>query len=217
MGETHAKAAFFDVDGTIISTKSLVSFARFLAAGGSAELRITAMDAFLSKLGKHYRSGLPRSDLNRFYFGMLRGLELAAIERAARQWYAGLAQEVGFYIPNALQDLDFFKSRGYRIVLVSGSFAPLLTPLRERVPYDDMLCTTPEYVDGRYTGELIGKPCIGTTKRDAVLKYALRHRISLQDSWAFGDDDSDLPMLDAVGNGVRTDTDESTLQFTFPA
>ncbi len=207
MSLASRRAAFFDVDGTIISTKSLISFIQFLAVQDIPGLRIASIDIFLRQLAERYKADVPREALNRYYFSILRGLESRAIEEAGQRWFRATEQTEGFYIAASLNKIAFFKSKAYRVVLVSGSFLPLLTPLSEKIGFDDILCTTPECVRGRYTGELIGKPCIGQAKRDEIVKYALLHDLDLTACWAFGDDASDIPMLDTVGNGVRIGTD----------
>lgn len=197
-----ARAAFFDVDGTIISTKSLISFIHYIADQPEHGLQAPALPLFLRILSEKYHSEVPRFELNRYYFGIYRGMERARVQRAALAWLADMEKTEGFYIQSSLDEIAWFKSKGYKVVLVSGSFEPLLAPLKERLGADDLLCTTAECIQGRYTGELIGTPCIGEAKREQMLRYALGHQVDLQNSWAFGDDDSDMPMLNTVGNGV---------------
>lgn len=197
------KAAFFDVDGTIISTKSLISFAHYLTSQGEGDLKIPSMPIFLSVLSKKYNLDIPRHELNRYYFSIYKGIEKKLVDEAAQSWFHTSEQVDGFYIQSSLNEIKRFKSKGYKVVLVSGSFLPLLLPMKEKIGFDDILCTIPECVNGKYTGELIGTPCIGSNKKDAILKYAIYNNIDLKDCWAFGDDDSDIPMLNTVGNGVR--------------
>lgn len=199
------RAAFFDVDGTIISTKSMVSFARYLELNKASEINVTALSLFLKRLYAKLSTDEARSDLNRHYFSLFKGVSQLDVELAAEKWYAEMESAGDFYIESTIAEIKRLQSEGYSIVLVTGSFAPLLRPLIKRFNVDGALHTTPECVGGIYTGEVIGSPCIGETKRTRVLQYALENDIDLASSWAFGDDDSDLPMLKLVGNGVRID------------
>ncbi|MDO6423712.1 HAD family hydrolase [Saccharophagus degradans] len=199
------KAAFFDVDGTIISTKSMVSFARYLELNTSDAINVTALSLFLKRLYAKLSTDEARADLNRHYFSIFKGVSQAEVEKAAEEWYAEMEQAGDFYIASTVAEIKRLQAEGYRIVLVTGSFAPLLSPLIKRFNIDAALHTTPEAINGVYTGEVIGSPCIGETKRTRILRYALDNNIDLAASWAFGDDDSDLPMLKLVGNGVRID------------
>ena len=92
------------------------------------------------------------------------------------------------------------------MVLVSGSFEPLLRYIQLAVDADHILCTEAEVIDGVYTGEIKGQPCIGEHKRDALLKYALLHHISLSSSFAYGDDVTDMQMIEAVGYGRQVES-----------
>ena len=65
-----------------------------------------------------------------------------------------------------------------------------------------MLCWAPQLleVDGHFTGELTTVPLIGEEKAKAMRNYAEQHEISLEESYAYSDSQSDLPMLECVGN-----------------
>jgi HAD superfamily hydrolase (TIGR01490 family) len=197
------KVAFFDVDGTIISIKSLVSFAQYLAQNNDQDIQLPAISIFLHNIVTKLRSDCPRLELNRHYFSMYKDLPLTLVARAANKWFAEVEEKDGFYIKESVDEIKRLKNEGYFIVLVTGSFLPLLLGLKERLGVDDIICTIPEAIDGIYTGELIGNPCIGEYKRKNIFAYAIENNIDLVNSYAFGDDDSDVHMLQAVGHGVK--------------
>lgn len=197
------KAAFFDVDGTLISKKSLVSFAHYLERRGQKPIQFSSIAVFLGNLQEKLQSDATRSDLNRHYFSIYKNIPRSVISLVANEWFSSEEDNDGFYIENSINELRRLQSQGYAIVFVTGSFLPLLESLQQRFNVDDILCTTLECIDDVYTGELIGDPCIGETKRKRVIKYAIENNIDLENSWAFGDDDSDMPMLQSVGTGVR--------------
>ncbi len=61
--------------------------------------------------------------------------------------------------------------------------------------------------DGRYTGELIGGLNYGALKIEPMRRFAAEHDIDLEESWAYSDSVSDLPMLELVGNPVAVNPD----------
>lgn len=199
------RAAFFDVDGTLIFTKSLVSFVQFMQQQQIAEIHPSKLAFFIQHIRSQLLANAPRDNLNREYFSIYKGLSVSRIEELARRWFNAMEAEGKFYILDTIAQLRKLKVQGYRIVLVTGSFQPLLEGLRETFGVDDLLCTLPEAVQGVYTGELIGNPCIGEQKRKAVIQYALTHELDLAACYAFGDDITDNYMLDIVGCGVRVD------------
>jgi phosphoserine phosphatase len=56
--------------------------------------------------------------------------------------------------------------------------------------------------DGRYTGELRAGPPTGEARALVMAKYAEAEGLSLEQSVAYADSASDLPMLEAVGHPV---------------
>ena len=195
------KAAFFDVDGTLLSGKSLIGFAQFLQT--YTTIQIPTLPMFLQKLKTMFQQDIPRSEMNRYYFSIFKGQSEQAVDAAGREWFIKEKTNPGFYVNSSLDKLRFFREKNYRIVFVSGSFMPILSHLACEVGGADVLCSRPEIIHGKYTGELCGSPCIGEAKKTRVLQYALDHHVNLSECWGFGDDDSDIPMLEAVGNCVK--------------
>ena len=66
--------------------------------------------------------------------------------------------------------------------------------------------------NGRFTGELTTAPLIGEEKAKAVQRYANQHEISLEESYAYGDGSSDLPLLACVGNPVAVNPSKALRQ-----
>ena len=56
--------------------------------------------------------------------------------------------------------------------------------------------------DGRYTGEIRPPQCIGRGKAEAIARFLAATGVSAALCHAYGDDISDLPMLDSVGYPV---------------
>lgn len=65
--------------------------------------------------------------------------------------------------------------------------------------------------DGHFTGELDGPFMYGKGKLDGMRRFADEHAIDLEESWAYSDSASDLPMLRAVGNAVVVNPDAELL------
>ena len=62
--------------------------------------------------------------------------------------------------------------------------------------------------DGRYTGRLNGPFVYGEGKVEAMQRFASEHGIDMDESYAYSDSVSDLPMLRSVGNAVVVNPDE---------
>jgi HAD superfamily hydrolase (TIGR01490 family) len=193
--------AFFDVDETLIKCKSLLRFLRF--DDDTAERRTTTVAERLAEL---YADGASRTELNRVYFRHFAGRVEQDVAVLGLAWFHHECQDGGLFDTTVLARLREHAAGGAYIVLVSGSFPPCLDPIAAYVGANAVLCTRPEVVAGRYTGE-IATPMIGTAKVTAIQELAAARNISLDDSYAYADHISDLPMLRLVGHPVVVGAD----------
>ena len=192
--------AFFDVDETLLSVRTLESFLfyylRLVPTMISPErLRELAAQVVV----------LDRSEFNRRYYGIWAGQDAEQVREAGRSWFADAARQPGFYRSNVLERLREHQRAGDRIVLVSGSFEPPLAPLADALDADALYCTQLETDDGVYTGA-ISTPMIGDDKERVVEAYLPGAETGTV-SWGYGDHSSDLPLLRRVTNPVVVGSD----------
>ncbi|MFF4098233.1 HAD family hydrolase [Streptomyces sp. NPDC001903] len=207
-GTNRPYIVFSDVDETLITVKSMFDFLHYQlvrrhgAAGEEEYERITAV------IGRRAADGAPRSEINRFYYSHYAGESVETVARLADDWFTErTASTRGFYIDSTRRALHGHRAAGAPLVLVSGSFPPLLEPLARELGAETVLCTRPLIRDGLYTGE-VATPVIGEGKRAAVLAHlAERPSVDPRDCFAYGDHVSDLPMLELVGHPVAVGED----------
>ncbi|MER7462188.1 HAD-IB family hydrolase [Streptomyces sp. NPDC097981] len=200
---------FSDVDETLIAVKSMFDFLHYQlvrrhgVAGEEEYERIKAV------IRRRVADGAPREDVNRFYYGHYAGEPVETIARLADDWFTEhTASTRGFWIESTRRALRGHRAAGASLVLVSGSFPPLLEPLAREVGAETVLCTRPLIANGRYTGA-VDIPVIGEGKRAAVLGHlASRPDVDPRDCHAYGDHVSDLPMLELVGHPVVVGDDD---------
>lgn len=191
MSDTHTPGvAFFDVDETLLSVRTLESFLLHYLR----DVPSMASPNRLRELAAQVVE-LDRTAFNRLYFSLWAGQPTEQVRAAGRRWYAEQSVQPDFFRPNVLQRLRQHQRHGDDVVLVSGSFDAPLLPLADAVHAACLYCTRLATDDGRYTG-LISAPMIGDDKRHAVEEYlSPREPIT---SWGYGDHPSDLPLLEAV-------------------
>ena len=73
----------------------------------------------------------------------------------------------------------------------------MVEPLRPL--FDDIVCARLGEADGRFTGRLEELPPIGEARALVLADYADAEGLQLEESMAYADSASDLPMLEAVG------------------
>ncbi|MBT2399301.1 HAD family phosphatase [Streptomyces sp. ISL-100] len=199
MNAPRRAVAFFDVDETLITVKSM---SRFLAFYWDREGEDQAR--FLRARSEHLRAqaaGVPRSRLNRSFYRHFRGASGAVLARAGRDWFAAEQARGGLFHQPTVDALLGHRRAGDLIALVSGSFLPCLAPIAEALHADVVLCVTAEEHDGILTGE-IDTPVIGARKAGLARQTMGDHHAAPRDCHAYGDHASDVDLLRAVGHPV---------------
>ncbi|MDQ8701131.1 HAD-IB family hydrolase [Streptomyces sp. LHD-70] len=191
--------AFFDVDETLISVKSMFRFLDFyLEARGEAPGTYRRLAGELQQMAG---LGVPREAVNRAYYRLYAGESERRLARLGAQWFAQESQSAGFWLAAAVSEHDRLRRQGAATVLVSGSFFACLDPIAEALDASDVLGAPVVIRDGRLTGE-IGEPMIGRGKEHAALNWLTRQGLSPSRCSAYGDHLSDVPLLQAVGTPV---------------
>lgn len=197
-------AAFFDVDETLISLKSMFSFLEYYLAqrGNDSDEYLIRSD----KLKKMAASGVSRVDVNRSFYTNFAGEPVEEILDMGSAWHSEQLKNPNFYLDKTLDDLVRLRAAGTHIVLVSGSFQPCLEPIADAVGAHQAFGTELKVAGGRFTG-LTGPPMIGSMKAVKLLDTARGLGISSADCVAYGDHASDLEMLLAAGSAVVVGSD----------
>ena len=130
-----------------------------------------------------------------------KGKKLEFFAKQANAFYTDLLQPR--LVPQELDLLDFHKKEGHFLVIVSGSIRYYLEPVADDLGFQHIICTDlEEGQDGLLTGKPIGKICIGDYKRELIHKLVYQEQIDLNKSYAYGNNEADIPMLQSVGNAV---------------
>jgi HAD superfamily hydrolase (TIGR01490 family) len=193
--------AFFDLDGTLVPPPSLEwRFIAYLFAQGDIAwanaLRWLwgCAKGFLHDPGKGIES-------NKIYLSDLR-------ESLASEWAASPAGQSIQPLQDGLEHIAWHTGEGRQVVLVSGTLAPLARAIARKLPGRiEVMATDLEVSRGRWTGQLIGDHINGPSKARVILEFAEQHALQLDQSFAYGDRISDLPMLESVGHPIAVNPD----------
>jgi phosphatidylglycerophosphatase C len=190
MAEARAGVAAFDFDGTLSRRDTLIPFlrstrgtARVLAAAGRAALRARDRDR----------------------------LKVATVGRLFRGWPARRLDELGrAYVPTLIDQLrpemverlDWHRTEGHAIVIVSASLGAYLRPLAAHLALDAALAV--ELVadaEGILTGEVVGQLNTRGPEKVARLRAWADQRYGPAgelELWAYGDSAGDEALLAAA-------------------
>jgi alcohol-forming fatty acyl-CoA reductase len=188
--------AFFDLDGTLLREPSLewrflayllerdeiqtANVARWLA---HAAKTICFDPRRATHANKHYLAGIPES--------------------AVASWADAFAKEASPVFTKGISQVDWHLESRHQVFLITGTLAPLARAVAGRLPCDVAISATEiEVRDRCFTGRLAGPHMDFGAKARAVSEWAAARGLDLSQSYAYGNQMSDAPMLEAVGNPV---------------
>jgi len=201
---TTNSAAFFDVDGTLLSITSLRCFQEYYLKNSLTipdTERESLRKSFIRLFTDYRHVGKNREYINREFYRTFYGRNKEEVLRQAYKWWNWeLKNQSSLFVDSVVYELQKHQKSNRKTVLVSGSCYEILKPIAEHLNADDLLCTELDINEGVYTGEILGEQFIGEGKRTAINLYCKNHNLKSDQCFAYGDHISDLPMLESVGN-----------------
>lgn len=195
------RAAFFDVDGTIVAG-DIVRYGIEIRTMHRSRLgRLVWIAAFLPRVPWLLAlDAWRREAFQRAFYHVYRGLEADELERRAAVLFREYV-EPRIY-PQARERIERHRARGDQIVLITGSIEAIVAPLAEHFGVPSVIAPRLAVEGGRLTGELAEAPIAGERKAERMAAYAAEQGIDLMASVAYGDSADDLPMLERAGRAA---------------
>lgn len=199
----ETRAAVFDVDRTLLP-------------------RTTAERIFVRRLWREGELGWPQA-LAALLFGVRRWPWTVAAEwRAQRPYLRGKEQpriaalarrcfeeEIRPRLAaRGLERLRQHQAEGALTVLLSGSLAELIDPMREATGADVAIASRLRVAGDRLTGGLDGPHPYGPVKAALIRQLVRERAIQLDASFCYADHHSDVPMLGLFGHPVCVNPNE---------
>jgi fatty acyl-CoA reductase len=188
--------ASFDLENTLIASNVVDSYA-WLA---SRHLPATERAAFVADLLREAPSllVLDRRDRGDFLRSFYRRYEGAPVDRLRDDgWELFHHLLLAKSFPAGFARVRQHRALGHRTILITGALDLVVEPMRPL--FDDIVCAHLGEVDGKFTGRLEELPPIGEARALLLADYAEAEGLQLEESMAYADSASDLPMLEAVG------------------
>lgn len=197
LGQSGA-VALFDVDQTLISGYTVFPFVDML-------IDQNVVDGSISKVLRNDRLRRKKSaityqqfadDVVTHYCQGLAGRSQQQVEEVGRQFLAFIRPVMlcGFS-PELVREMN----KHARTIAISGSPVEVLQPLAKHLGITDAQGLEAEVSNGYYTGKVKTNMAIRDEK-EKVIATLVNRGFSKQTSFAFGDSDSDIPILEAVDN-----------------
>jgi HAD superfamily hydrolase (TIGR01490 family) len=207
MALTSKRAAFFDVDNTLVRGSTLYFLGR----------------------GMYQRGFFTKADISRFVVANIRfrmtGTEKKEViekyQKAATDFIGGhavddikkVAEEIydEYVSPKLWQGtFEIAKShldKGEEVWLVTAAPQDMADIIAQRLGLTGALGSKACIENGIYSGKLDGKLLHGTEKALAIEKLATQENFDLEDCFSYSDSHNDIPLLQAVGHPCAINPD----------
>jgi len=194
---TRKIAAFFDLDGTLLTKNSgslwmkrerrlkRISFWQMLNA-------TSFLLAYRFRAVVDMEAGLMQA------LRTVRGEREALLQRWTREWFYD--EVVPYTAPGAFDVLDWHRQQGHQLVLLTSSSPYESAVACEHFRLDTYLCTRYEVQEGKLTGKVIQPICYGDGKVTVAERFGEASRLDLDNSYFYSDSFSDVPMMRRVKN-----------------
>ena len=188
--------AAFDLENTLIASNVVDSYA-WLA---SRHLPPAERASFVAELVTEAPSLLAldrrdRGDFLRSFYRRYEGAPAARLHDDGWDLFHHLLLAKSF--PAGIARVRAHQALGHRTILITGALDFVVEPFRPL--FDEIVCAELGVEDGNFTGRLEQLPPIGEARALVLADYAESEGLKLEESMAYADSASDLPMLEAVG------------------
>jgi HAD superfamily hydrolase (TIGR01490 family) len=202
--------AIFDLDNTLIADDSDYLWGQFLVDQGIVDK--SYYESANAKFYDDYKQGT--LDIVEFLRFSLKPLADNNPEQLYR-WRAQFIEQAikPLLLTPAQQLIDKHRNRGDTLLVITATNRFVTEPIVRLYGIDNLLATTPEFIDGRYTGGFNGIPCFREGKVKLLEAWLTGSSETLQDSWFYSDSHNDLPLLKLVDHPVAVDPDEKLAEF----
>jgi HAD superfamily hydrolase (TIGR01490 family) len=198
MGELKA-AAFYDLEGTLVSTNLVHTLGFYAQRQQGLVKTFTKSAKTLAKLPFFGLTDLySRNVFNEVFFKSYEGESHDRLRYFSEELFEDVLKPAIF--PGSMDLIKKSKDLGLKQVVITGALDFTIDKLMDYMGIDDYAANRLEFVNGYATGRLLPPVMASATKAKWMREYAEREGINLSDSYAYSDSISDLPMLSIVGH-----------------
>ncbi len=191
------RAAFFDLDGTLLEGSSERVFIRYLI-----ERKAMGLKGLFRLLPPLRRDLVRAMKGNKLY---LKDMDAGYVEALSLRCFRERISPL--LSPPVIERVEFHRKRGDLLVLLTGSLEFLAEPVGSHLGIPVVIATRLGRANGSLTGTIQGLHPYGDNKLKLLRELSEREGIDLKGSWAYGNSFSDRKVLKAVGNPVAVNPD----------
>ncbi len=199
-------AAFFDLDKTIIAKSSAMAFTKPFQAGGLISRRAVLRSAygqFVFVTGGADHEQMDK--MRQFMSALVAGWDVGTVREIVAETLHTIVDPLVY--DEAVGLIEGHHAAGRDVVIVSTSGSEVVEPIGAMLGADHTVATVLEEIDGHYTGQ-ISYYAYAEEKAHAVRRLAALHDYDLEESYAYSDSVTDVPMLESVGHAFAVNPDK---------
>lgn len=201
------RLALFDLDNTLLAGDSDFEWAEFLISQGVLDRQLH--QARNAKFYEDYKNGI--LDIYAFLEFQLKPLSLHPRQQLDA-WHAQYMQTKirGMMTDKAKALVEKHRRAGDLMLIITATNSFVTTPIAHEFGIEHLIGTTPEEIDGEFTGRVIGTPSFKEGKVTRLHEW-LHERgqgfADFDETWFYSDSLNDLPLLKVVDHPVAVDPD----------
>lgn len=206
MKKNGQAAAFYDLEGTLVSTNLVHTLAFYAKRQQGIWQTAKAGVGTLAKLPFFGITDLySRNVFNEVFFRSYEGYSQDRLRYFSEELFEEVLKPAIY--PGTPELIEAGKKIGQRQVVLTGALDFTIDRLMDHLGIDDCVANRLEFVNGYATGRVLPPVMASATKAKWIREYAERENINLSESYAYSDSISDLPMLSIVGHPVAVNPD----------
>lgn len=202
--------AIFDLDNTLIADDSDFLWGQFLVDHGIVDKNL--YEAANAKFYEDYKQGtLNIVEFLQFSLKPLADHDPGQLMTWREQFISEVIKPL--LLKPAQELIAKHRNRGDTLLVITATNRFVTEPIVKLYGIDNLLATTPEFIEGAYTGNFTGIPCFQEGKVKLLQEWLEGSKETLEDSWFYSDSHNDLPLLNTVDHPVAVDPDEKLNQY----
>jgi HAD superfamily hydrolase (TIGR01490 family) len=200
------RAAFFDVDGTLVRTNIVHAFAFYAMNQGTIAGTAWKTAKTVVSIPLFWATDrVNRKVFNELFYSYYEGQSEDRLETLAEELFEDVLRPAIFKgTPRLIEES---RRAGCRIVLVTGALDFTVRHLATHLGADDLIANRMRFVQGFATGRVVPPIIEGAHKALAIRDYCVKEELALEKSFAYSDSFSDYPMLAVVGHPAAVNPD----------
>lgn len=206
MNKKATAAAFYDLEGTLVSTNLVHTLGFYARRQQGIWQTVKKSAGTLAKLPFFGVTDLySRNVFNEVFFRSYEGFSQDRLRYFSDELFEEVLKPAIF--DGTPELIAQGKKIGQRQVVLTGALDFTIDRLMKHLGIDDCVANRLEFVNGYATGRVLPPVMASATKAKWIREYAERENINLSESYAYSDSISDLPMLSIVGHPVAVNPD----------